>query len=97
MPAVTSSAIDWIDYDRRKRVLTIAFRETTTYNYFDVPPDVYRAFLASDSKGRFFNFRIRDRYAYSEAGQRGGPRQTSRRRPSLTRPGSRSRPRRGAE
>jgi hypothetical protein len=66
MQPVSSSAIDWIDYDRRKRVLTIAFRETATYDYFDVSPEVYRAFLASDSKGRFFNFRIRDRYRYRE-------------------------------
>ena len=93
MPVVTSSAIDWIDYDRRRRILTIAFRETATYDYFDVSPDVYRAFLASESKGRFFNLRIRDRYDYREVGRSAEPRQTARRRPARTRPPSRPRPR----
>jgi hypothetical protein len=80
MQPVSSTAIDWIDYDRRKRVLTIAFRETATYDYFDVPPDAYPAFLASESKGRFFNLRIRDRYAYRAVGPSAEPHQTARRR-----------------
>jgi hypothetical protein len=71
MPAVSSSAIDWIDYDRRRRILTVAFRETGTYAYFDVPPNLYRAFLASDSKGGFFNSRIRGRYRYREIARAG--------------------------
>ncbi len=65
VPRVISSAIARLDYDPGLRVLTVVFRETGAYAYFDVPPEVYDAFLAAPSKGVFFNRHIRDRYAYA--------------------------------
>jgi hypothetical protein len=60
-----SSAIEKIDYCVGNRTLSVWFVPTGhRYDYFEVPPDLYRAFLAARSKGRFFNTRIRDHFAY---------------------------------
>ena len=68
MPSVGSAAVSRIAYNERDRKLFITFRETGTYTYFDVPREEYEAFVASPSKGDFFNDRIRDRYDFK--GQR---------------------------
>ncbi len=36
------------------------------YAYANVPPSIYDAFLASSSKGAFFNIAIRGRYQFHE-------------------------------
>ncbi len=47
-------------------ILEIEFRKGPVYRYFDVPTEVAEAFMASDSKGRYFLTHIRDRYEYNE-------------------------------
>ena len=64
MPSVESAAVLRIAYNERGRKLFVTFRETGSYTYFDVPREEYEAFLASPSKGAFFNERIRDRYDF---------------------------------
>jgi catechol 2,3-dioxygenase-like lactoylglutathione lyase family enzyme len=63
---VASTAIDEISWGDRSSVLIIRFQNGRVYRYFDVPKDVYDAFLTADSKGHFFNKRIRDHYAYRQ-------------------------------
>jgi hypothetical protein len=53
-------------YDIQTATLEIEFSHGGIYQYFDVPPGLVDAFLASHSKGNFFNERIRDAYASSE-------------------------------
>lgn len=60
-----SEAVAQIEYDAPTRTLFVRFVSGEWYGYLDVPARVHAAFLASDSKGRFFQDRIRDRYAYS--------------------------------
>lgn len=60
MPYVNSSAIARIEW--ANRTLSIWFHESGRYDYYGVPESVYQAFLASPSKGAFFNDHIRDRY-----------------------------------
>lgn len=63
MPYVSSSAIYRIEYDPETQRLHIWFRASGgPYTYYDVPERVYRAFLASSSKGVFFAQHIRDRH-----------------------------------
>jgi len=64
MVAVASEAIREIDHDATTHVLFVRFTDGDWYSYFDVPLDVYRAFLAAESHGRFFHEHIRDRYDY---------------------------------
>lgn len=48
------------------RVLEIEFESGRVYQYFDVPEDLYNEMLTSDSKGRFFNQNIRNKFPYQE-------------------------------
>ncbi len=65
IPEVDSTAISRIVYERRSGTLSVWFRETgACYRYFAVPPAVHRAFEKAESKGRFFNLHIRDRYDF---------------------------------
>lgn len=67
MPAVSSSAISWIDYDAEKKTLTVTFKSGNTYDYSGVSQDVATAFLEAPSKGKFFARRIKDAYPSSQA------------------------------
>ena len=53
-------------YDAEREELSILFATGRRYVYFRVPPEAYQAFRAAFSKGRHFNARIRDRYAFEE-------------------------------
>jgi lysyl-tRNA synthetase class 2 len=65
---VDSAAIREIDYDTRRRRLHVTFVSQERYAYFGVPGEVHRAFLEAESKGRFFQAQIRDRYRYARLG-----------------------------
>lgn len=60
---VTSTVIDALGYSR---VLEIRFESGRIYQYYDVPQEIYEGMLAAESKGRYFNAHIRDKYPYQE-------------------------------
>ena len=62
---VQSAAVSDIAYDEKDDRLTVRFASGSRYAYFGVPPAEYRAFVDSDSKGRFFHHRILDRYPFA--------------------------------
>jgi KTSC domain len=64
MPRKTmeSSAIAAVEYDRASQQLDIELTNGRVYRYADVPREVYEAFMAAESKGRFYNDHIRDEY-----------------------------------
>lgn len=62
LPQVSSSAISFIDYDELSQILTIIFVKTGKYTYPNFPKSLYEQFLASSSKGKFYNRHIRDKY-----------------------------------
>ena len=61
---VVSSELRSVGYSEQERVLEAEFCGGGIYQYFGVSPEVYRGLLAADSKGRFFNYWIRDKYSY---------------------------------
>jgi hypothetical protein len=66
MPAVTSSsAIQRLHHDAAHDRLSVWFESGERYDYFEVSRAVYDAFVAADSKGRFFAERVRDRYRFA--------------------------------
>lgn len=67
---VQSEAIAEIAYDPAKARLFVRFNSGRAYAYKRVPPFVHRDFLAAESKGRFFQTRIRDRFPYERLGRR---------------------------
>jgi lysyl-tRNA synthetase class 2 len=66
MPALDSSAIQYVNYDDARHSLFVVFSTERKYIYLDVPEEIYRAFLTAPSAGRFFNAEIRDHYRFQE-------------------------------
>ncbi|MFL5295434.1 MAG: KTSC domain-containing protein [Phenylobacterium sp.] len=62
---VDSAAISEIDYDEGRAKLLVRFTSGERYVYVGVPGEVHRSFCEADSKGRFFQAQIRDRYPYN--------------------------------
>lgn len=58
---VDSTAIASIEYTQ---ILDIKFRSGASYRYHGVPDAVYLDFVNSDSKGKFFQENIRNRYRF---------------------------------
>ncbi len=55
-----STTLAWASFLPDHNLLELGFHNGTVYHYFDVPSEIYRALLASDSKGRYFNHHIRN-------------------------------------
>jgi hypothetical protein len=62
---VDSTAIQEIDYDEDRAKLLVRFASGERYVYVGVPGEVHRSFCGAESKGRFFQAEIRDRYPYN--------------------------------
>jgi len=63
MQDVESTSIKQVGYDEATQVLTVVFVTTgETYEYYDVPADVFAQLMAAESKGKFFFENIRDKY-----------------------------------
>ncbi|MGZ3280314.1 MAG: KTSC domain-containing protein [Phenylobacterium sp.] len=63
---VDSTAISGIDYDAERGKLLVRFVSGESYVYVGVPGEVCRSFAQADSKGRFFQLQIRDRYPFNK-------------------------------
>ncbi|MEU2626397.1 KTSC domain-containing protein [Kitasatospora sp. NPDC007106] len=61
---VRSSNLRAVGYDEHSRLLEIAFLSGASYEYFEVPKDVYRSLMSATSHGKFFAAFIRGKYAY---------------------------------
>jgi len=55
-----STTLAWASYLPDQNLLQLGFHTGAIYDYFDVPSEIYRALLASESKGRYFNQHIRN-------------------------------------
>lgn len=62
----SSSAVGHIAYDDDAREMTVTFVTGRVYLYSDVDPDTFEDFIAAESKGRYFNARIRGKFDYKE-------------------------------
>jgi hypothetical protein len=62
--AVRSSSLAQVDYDSRRAILRVVFRDGTAYQYAGVPPRTYRGLLQADSKGAYFNQHIRSLFPH---------------------------------
>lgn len=62
--AIKSSGIRWIRYDERARTLDVAYVNSGEYRYFDVEPEVHAWLSKVESKGRFVNRLVKEKYRY---------------------------------
>lgn len=63
-----SSVLAAVAYPEEDRLLFAEFHTGEVYLYLDVPREEFLNLLSADSKGRYFNPRIRDRYRYLRLG-----------------------------
>jgi hypothetical protein len=63
--AVNSSLLASVDYDPSQLVLQLEFRSGAIYRYSAVPATIHEDLLAADSKGSYFNSRIRGSFPYT--------------------------------
>ena len=61
-----SSVIRRFTYEPERRELHIEFVTGRIYIYYDVPEREAEAFRAAGSKGRYFNFNIRDNFVFRD-------------------------------
>lgn len=64
---VESSLIARVGYVPDYKVLEVEFIDGSSYQYFGVPERVYKALMAAESRGRYFNDRVRDAYIYGRS------------------------------
>jgi len=57
-----STVIRYFKYNPEQESLTVTFTTDKTYKYKNVPKKIYSAMKEAFSKGRYFNFNIRDKY-----------------------------------
>ena len=61
-----STVIQSFEYSPDRGELLVTFTTGRRYIYAEVPAEVAESFRAAFAKGRFFNARIRDRFASRE-------------------------------
>jgi lysyl-tRNA synthetase class 2 len=61
-----STALAWVRYLPKQRVLQVGLRTGRNYDYFEVPAAIYRKLLAAESKGRYYNRHIRNDFVFQE-------------------------------
>jgi hypothetical protein len=59
---VKSSSIRSIGYDEPASKLEVEFHARSVYQYAGVPKALYEQFMATPSKGRFFDQRIKEKF-----------------------------------
>ena len=62
---VKSTSIKSIGYDEKEKILEIEFHTNFVYQYFDVPVEVYEALVKAESKGKYYNINIKNKYQYA--------------------------------
>lgn len=61
-----SSLLKAAAYHDQLAALELVFHSGTVYCYFGVPAQIYREFLRAESKGRYFNSHIRNRFNFTK-------------------------------
>ncbi|MDQ7948750.1 MAG: KTSC domain-containing protein [Pedobacter sp.] len=61
-----STVIDHYEYDEVSKNLLITFVTGMVYCYKDVPIPIYKLFKGSISKGRYFNYHIKDKFQFEK-------------------------------
>ncbi len=65
---VVSSNIRTIGYEEATQTLEIEFLNSSIYQYYNVPQNIYSEMMKADSKGKFLHFYINNAYPCSRVG-----------------------------
>ena len=72
-PPAKAKSVRVVAYDAQRRTLDVEFAAGKVYRYFDVPPDVHAWLERVQSKGKFVNRLVRDKYRYERLDGGGAP------------------------
>jgi len=61
---VNSSNVAEVGYDVESMTLEVAFRNGSTYQYFDVPENIYKGLLRAKSVGTYLSQEVKEAYRY---------------------------------
>ncbi|MCX6844326.1 MAG: KTSC domain-containing protein [candidate division WOR-3 bacterium] len=61
---VQTGAVGSVAYDEGRRTLLVTLDGGTTFEYTDVPREVYVGIMAAPERGAYFSANIRNRYPY---------------------------------
>ena len=61
---VNSTLLASVNYDVDESILQLEFCDGVIYRYFAVPAAIHSGLLAADSKGSYFNHKIRSGFRY---------------------------------
>jgi len=64
-----SSVINYFYYDERTKSLKIIFVTGMVYRYKKVPHRIFEMFKQAESKGKYFNEFIKDKYSFHKVGE----------------------------
>ena len=65
MICVSSSNVEAVGYDESSETLQVEFKNSATYQYFDVPGNVFEELRDTDSVGKYLNMHIKGSYRFS--------------------------------
>ncbi|MEK0448884.1 MAG: hypothetical protein RL088_1152 [Verrucomicrobiota bacterium] len=63
---VDSSNLKSVGFDEKSRVLEIQFHHGGIYRYHDVPAETHAALMKAESKGRYFQTNIRNKFRFEK-------------------------------
>jgi hypothetical protein len=66
---VNSTLLASVSFDVGESILQLEFCDGTRYRYFAVPAAIHNDLLAADSKGSYFNRKIRNYFRYTRLGR----------------------------
>jgi hypothetical protein len=64
--SVKSSNLDAVHYDPGTRVLTVKFKNGSTYSHSECLPQHHAGLLAAESAGKYYNLHIRGKLAHQK-------------------------------
>ena len=62
---VASSNLRAVGYDSHSQTLEVEFISGSVYQYYGVPEQIHVEIMQASSKGKFFNYYIKNMYPYS--------------------------------
>ena len=62
---VSSSNLSEIGYDDPTHTMEVCFKNGRTYQYFDVPRNVYEELRAAESPGGYLSSEVKGRFRYA--------------------------------
>ena len=63
---VQSSNINSVGYNDYNQIMEIEFNLGSMYQYYDVPKHIYKSFIVTDSKGKYFHQHIKNCYKFKK-------------------------------